>query len=236
MKLSKIYLALLGLGLSLHATILFQGFDDVTTLGAAGWVQTNNSSPLGATGWFQGNSLIPAAQSGAATSYIAANFLNTADPGAGGGNISNWLITPVVTLDNDEVFSFYTGTESPNSGFADNLEVRMSTNGSSTDVGTTATSVDDFSTLLLSVNPTLAPTGYPAAWTFYQITISGLSGPTSGRLAFRYFVPDTENNGDFIGIDTVNLDAVPEPGTAGLLMVGLIAGGAAYGRSRRNRA
>ena len=39
--------------------------------------------------------------------------------------------------------------------FADRLELRLSTNGASTNVGTTTTSVGDFTTLLLTVNPLL---------------------------------------------------------------------------------
>lgn len=62
----------------------------------------------------------------------------------------------------------------------------MSLNGASTNAGTTETSVGDFSTLLLDINPTLVPSGYPNAWTQYTVTISGVPTPTSGRLAFRY--------------------------------------------------
>ena len=54
-----------------------QGFDDITTLPGAGWVQTNHSTTIGTTAWFQGNSTVFPAQWGAATSYIGANFNNT---------------------------------------------------------------------------------------------------------------------------------------------------------------
>jgi hypothetical protein len=85
------------------------------------------------------------------------------------------------------------------------MEVRLSTNGASTNVGTGSTAVGDFTTLLTSINPGLVTGGYPAAWTEYTITISGLGGATSGRLAFRYFVTGGGPSGDnsnFIGIDT----------------------------------
>jgi hypothetical protein len=93
----------------------------------------------------------------------------------------------------------------------------MSTNGSSTNVGSTATSVGDFTTLLLDINPTYTTSGYPNAWTQFLVTISGLGGPTSGRLGFRYF---DENGGpsgarsDYIGIDTVQFSCtggIPTP-------------------------
>jgi uncharacterized repeat protein (TIGR01451 family) len=79
----------------------------------------------------------------------------------------------------------------------------MSTNFGSTDVGSTAASVGDFTTLLLDINPTYVD-NYPHAWTKYTVTISGLGTPKVGRLAFRYFVegggPDAARS-DYIGID-----------------------------------
>ena len=126
-----------------------QGFDDITTLPGAGWVQTNHSTTIGTTGWFQGNSAVFPAQGGAATSYIGANFNNTTSA----DTISNWLLTPPLTLQNGAVLTFWTRTvDAP--AFPDRLQVRMSTNGASSNVGTTATDVGDFTTLLLDINPT----------------------------------------------------------------------------------
>ncbi|HEY0977471.1 MAG TPA: putative Ig domain-containing protein, partial [Flavobacteriales bacterium] len=86
------------------------------------------------------------------------------------------------------------------------LEVRLSTNGASTNVGSSATATGDFTTLLLSINPTLVTNVYPQVWTQYTITLSGLPAPTSGRMAFRYFVTNggpVGSNSDYIGIDNV---------------------------------
>src|SRR5262249_14204700 len=126
--------------------ILNEGFDNVPGLGASGWATANNSSPIGDTGWVQCNSGIFGAQACAENSYSAANFLNAGVSGA----ISNWLITPELTLLNGEIISFYTRTD-PGSGFADSLEVRLSGAGASTNVGATASSVGDFTTLLGTV-------------------------------------------------------------------------------------
>jgi hypothetical protein len=83
-------------------------------------------------------------------------------------------------------------------------------------VGSTATSVGDFTTLLLSVNPDQNATGYPQTWTQYTATLSGIGTPTNGRLAFRYFVTDGGANGtnsNYIGIDTVEYElGVPPVG------------------------
>ncbi len=185
---------------SLFAQSFTENFDDITTLPGDGWFQQNNSSPIGTTSWFQGPGF--PAFNGAANSYIAANFNNA----AGTGTISNWLLTPVRTLQNGDVLTFRTRVFDNPTSFPDRLEVRLSTNGTSSNVGTLATDVGDFTTLLLSVNPSLTTTGYPNTWTLFTATVTGLSGPTSGRFAFRYFVTSggpTGANSDFIGIDNV---------------------------------
>lgn len=187
-----------------------ESFNDITTLVPGGWFMQNNSVPLGITGWSQG---VPPptgpfnSNSGATNAYITANFNNTT---GGTGTISNWLLTPNRTFRNGDVLTFYTRVPGVGTIYPDRLEVRLSTNGASTNVGTGAAAFGDFTTLLLSVNPSLSnanyPTGYPFAWTQFTITISGLPAPTSGRIGFRYFVTaagPTGTNSDYIGIDDV---------------------------------
>lgn len=75
----------------------------------------------------------------------------------------------------------------------------------------------DFTTLLLSINPTLLTNEYPEAWTQYTVTISGLPAPTSGRIAFRYFVTNGGSAGDnsnYIGIDNVVYTPTDDGGSA----------------------
>jgi len=184
---------------SLSSAQITENFDLITTLTGSGWFMQNNSVPVGSTGWFQGNPAAYISFNGATDSYIGANFNNT----TGANTISNWLVTPNMNLKNGDVVTFYTRTTIDNI-WADNLQVRMSTNGTSTNVGVGSAAVGDFTTLLLEINPTLALSTYPMAWTQYTITISGLSAPTSGRLAFRYYVPNggpSGTNSDYMGID-----------------------------------
>jgi len=216
--------------------VVFEQFDDITTLPGTGWVQINHSTDAGATGWFQGNGAIFQAQAGSSISYIAANFENnmngnradrrssriaqappppqpdtppspTPPPPPPPSTISNWLLTPPMTLQNGATMTFWTRTvDVPQ--FPDRLQVRLSTNGASTNVGTTEFEVGDFTVLMLDINPTLTTAGYPNVWTQYTVTVSGLGASTTGRLALRYFVPDggaNHPNGDYIGIDTVTL-------------------------------
>jgi hypothetical protein len=175
---------------------LDEGFDNITIL--PGWVMINHSEPLGLDGWFQGESSVFFAFDGAPTAYIAANFNNT----SGVGTISNWLLTPQVRLESGSTLTFYTRTEV--SQFPDRLQVRMSTNGASTNVGTGAFDVGDFTNLLLDINPTYTIGGYPETWTQFTVNVNGTAPGTLGRLAFRYFVENGGPDGtrsDYIGID-----------------------------------
>lgn len=168
----------------------------------------------------------------AAVSYTSSNSSST------NATLSNWLLTPQINgLKNGDTFSFFT-TTTPESAYADRLLVRLSTAGSSTNVGATTTSVGDFTTVLLDINPTLSVPGYPEDWTRYTLTVSGLAGPVSGRLAFHYFVTQggpSGANSNIIGLDSFSYTAaavVPEPASWALLLGGA-AGLLALQRRRR---
>jgi hypothetical protein len=201
-------LCLLSFG-STFSQAINEGFSNVAGLTAAGWNQQNLSTPIGSNpNWVQGDPVnMPfSANSLPANSFISANFNSV----VGAATISNWLITPMLNLNNGDVITFY--TRGTGSIYADNLQVRLSTNGSSTNVGASNISVGDFSNLLLEINPTLNAALYPAIWTQYTITISGLASPTTGRIAFRYFVPNggpSGTNSDLIGIDDFVYTPVP---------------------------
>lgn len=193
-------------------TVLSQGFDNVSALSGLGWVFTNNSAAPAGLNWFQGNSgIFPAAQ-GAADSYVAANFLSS---GATTGAVSNWLITPAITLDSSSIISFY--VRNGGEDFLDKLEVRLSF-GNGTDVGTTTTSVGSFTTLLGGYQSSVTPGG----WIGLSYGVTGLSSATTVRLAFRYIVDDVATAGNYLGIDSLNVTAaVPEPATYALMGLGV---------------
>jgi hypothetical protein len=181
---------------------LIQDFESVEGLPGFGWAVQNNSNPAG-NSWFQGNPTVFPAHQG--EGYIGVNFNAL---GSGSGTISSWLFTPEITIMDGSNFSFYTRTVD-GSGFPDRLEVRFSINGSSTNVGSSATSVGDFTTLLLTINPNLVEGGYPEEWTRYDLEIGDLGSTLTGRIAFRYFVTSggpSGANSNYIGIDTFVYD------------------------------
>jgi len=187
------------------APLLSEGFNDIGALPGAGWVLINDSAPPGASGWFQGTpgfGFFPAA-AGPANSYIAANFNNAAF----GGAVSNWLLTPELALFNGESLNF--ALRLLGDGLLDRVEVYFSDSGASVALG-------DFS--LLSAYSSDADTG----WIAHSVIVGGLAAPASGRFAFRYVVDDTRLNGNYIGIDSVSVapNAIPVPGTLGLVMLG----------------
>jgi len=210
--------AVAGLALHSSAQILAEGFESAT-FPPAGWVVQNNSTIIGTNGncWNRFTTTPWAPHTG--VGHAGANFNCT----SGANTISGWLIGPNVIFENGQRIRFWTRKGAVATDFPDRLELRLSTNGAGTFTGTTADSVGDFVTLLVSVNPTLVTGVYPTAFTEFTGIITGLPGPTSGRFAFRYYVTNggpTGANSDIISIDDVVLQLAPTP--AGVSVSGLV--------------
>ncbi|GAA4711514.1 Ig-like domain-containing protein [Nocardioides conyzicola] len=190
------------------AAVTTEGFESAVP---TGWTVKNNSAPVGTTTVLQGETTAFSAHDGPATSYAAMNYQSV---GSGAQpTISTWLITPRYTsLSNGDAWSFFTRKAPETLNYPDRLEVRLSTNGGCSP-GAGASSVGDFTTLLLTINPTLTVAVYPTVWTQFQGALSGITGGAkAGCLAFRYYVSDagvSGHNGDYIGIDTYSFDDQP---------------------------
>ncbi|MFN5184059.1 MAG: choice-of-anchor J domain-containing protein [Bacteroidota bacterium] len=187
-----------------NAQTINESFDNFATTISNGWIVKNNTTHPGSATWTQGTNFTPYGGAG----YARCNYQSI----TGSGTISNWLISPVRTFNNGDVVLFYTRTVDQPS-FADNLQLRLSTNDTSTNVGSDSVSVGDFTTLLLEVNPSLIAASYPNSWTLYVATVSGLTGPTNGRVALRYYVEDggpQGTNSEYIGVDEFFAGAAPQ--------------------------
>lgn len=153
---------------------------------------------------------IPNGQAGGANSFALVNYTSTSSTLTTGATISNWLFSPIVNVQNGDVVTFYTRIgKFGSAAYADNLQLRMSTNGAfTTDPAADPFAVGDYTNLLAEVNPNLDLTSYPTTWTQYSYTVAGLSGPSDVKFAFRYFVTDgglNGNNSDIIGIDSFSV-------------------------------
>lgn len=201
-KLSTGTLNLTGSATGLTCSGLSEGFDDVASLFSTGdWFQQNNSDGATADPWYQGFHF----PGGPSSGYIETYY----DIGEVGGAVSAWLLTPPLVLAPGASFTFYTiSLNWSDPPYADQLQVRLSTNGTSTDVGSTPTDVGDFTDLKLTINPDYTvppdPDAYPGTWTQYTVNITSadVTTATEGRIAFRYVLPNNTDYGYFVGVDT----------------------------------
>ena len=215
--------AVLAVGLcaaSSSAQALSEGFDQLTSF------QFNMSSPtyLG----LQSGAWWGYSPSGGAVSSPASGDPGFIAPQAGSGAAnfhytavgSCYLMSPVVTLENGMSISVWSRIRTTAWGGTESLKLQLSTSGSSL-------SGSSFTTTLLHIGVGSSDNsqGTPS-WTQYSATISGLSGPVSGRFAFLY----ETFQGYGWAIDTVTYGVAPAPGALALLGVAGLAG------SRRRRA
>ena len=215
-------------------------FNNVGDLSTKGWVFKNNSNPVGQAGWRQGRYesasvmqykfLAPEPFIGfqaynstnTPNDFVScdASCVNDAIGVAGRGDISAWLISPSVPMKNGDKIIFYTRAINDNNYPAyakDRMQVRANYFKGSTDVGTSATSVGGFDSLLVDINPGYIRNdpagnagnvpGYPRAWKRYTLTVANLpaAGVPNARFAFRYMAADA---GIFGGTTGANYPSV----------------------------
>ncbi|HLA55138.1 MAG TPA: choice-of-anchor J domain-containing protein [Flavobacterium sp.] len=250
MKKTLLLLSLaLAFGTAKSQNLYSYGFSGVTAdLTTAGWLRTNQSTLPGTTpalwqipaytpvvvsaaqqpnafsdaAYTTGQtSPIPNGQAGGGNSFTLINFQSTTSTASSGATISNWLISPVVNVQNGDVVTFYTRlgkySATGTASYADNMQFRMSTNGATSALPSGGPAgLGDFTNLLVEINPALNLTSYPTVWTQYSYTVAGLSVPTDVKFAFRYFVTNAGPNGsnsDIIGVDSFSVDR-PTAGTS----------------------
>jgi hypothetical protein len=201
-------------------------FDTVSSALGRGWKIINTSVPKGSSIWQQGGNIAPwfspFSSNGSYAGFIGADYESVQ---GGPGTISNWLISPVITMQNGDKISFYTRSWAQFDGVSDttdygnSLQVRVNVTNEGTNVGN-GDDVGSFSDALLVINPNVIPSStanpepyaYPTNWTRFEATVFGLNGPTKGRFAFRYYVPNAglcaTCNGNGVAIDKVEYQSV----------------------------
>lgn len=201
-------------------------FDTAKRAYDRGWRFINRSDLVGRRSWQNPdrNSGIPfLSWSGTGNGYLWADYLSTASDA---GTISNWAVSPELVMQNGDKIIFYTRSQlsflnGDSTDFVNRMQVRINKTtslncGDGTDPG-------DFTIPLLDINPfyyeflksafndpanplyNQVRQAYPHVWTRFEATVTGLSEPTKGRFAFRYFTELAGSNGraSSIGIDSV---------------------------------
>jgi hypothetical protein len=229
-------------------------FDTVASAIARGWRFENRSEPVGKGDWIQAysnrsrpyalvnakktvnsnnylGSILPAYSSRSNnTGYITTScYASAGTLPQGGGVISNWVISPIISMQNGDKIIFYTTAmdsvysydnlaeargESPNVlekvNVINRLQVRINLNDTSTECGRGVTpGLFDF--LLLDINPSYSLTAFPYfpvhGWTRLEAIVTGLKKPTRGRFAFRYFIegggPGSSEKGSIVNLDKI---------------------------------
>ena len=179
-------------------------FHQVYALDQNGWIFKDNTKSYynGTAAWTQGTSGTDkagvmygfSAYSGSADDYVysAISFPDSTTW------VSSWMITPVLSVKNGDVLSFYTRSDLGNVN-AERLQVLLN-NSSSSNVGDSIYSVGDFTTVLFDINAEQEQGTYPQNWTRYEYTFTGFAEKTERRIAFRHYV-EKAVHGKGVGID-----------------------------------
>ena len=186
----------------------------------SGWTFINGSVPVNEDRtWQEGSAsgdITAYSPRGSFNHFISANYESTS---SGQGIISNWAISPTVTMQNGDKIVFYTRSlvypeRDFYRDFVNRLQLRLNPHNTDADVGD-GVSVGSFDVLLLDINPEyeeynsdpdeFVTTAYPPEWTRFEATIAGLQKPVDGRFAFRYFLEEggSQANGSEVAIDSV---------------------------------
>jgi hypothetical protein len=190
-------------------------FDTMQMAFNRGWRWFNGSDPIGVTGWMAAPgppTMAAYSSKGTNTGCAFSDYQATA--GTNNGVISNWLVSPTITMQNGDKIVFYTKTAIDATNGTDwgcRLQLRHNKSediltGKGEDVGNFTETLIDINAAEEEHDPANpSPTAYPGGWTRFEATIWGLNGPTKGHFAFRYYLHGAGSNGagNGVGIDSV---------------------------------
>ncbi len=188
-------------------------FDTTSAALARGWKFINTSDSIGGGIWQQGGEVVPWFRAysnfGTNAGFIGVDYTSTR---AQSVTISNWLISPSVMMQNGDKIIFFTRALQINNGAGDftdygnNLQVLINPVNDNLNVGAGLDKGNYMN--LYEINPSLVYSSavnpvalaYPTQWTRFEVPVSGLTAPTRGRFALRYFVTNGGSNGNASGV------------------------------------
>ena len=203
-------MALAGTAMSAQAGVLLsEGFENMSSLAAKGWVFTDKSTPGGLThGWFQGDQSQFGAQAGSPYSYAAANF----NGAPAGGTLDAWMLTPIFDASHGATVSFYLRAGQAD-GYFDQINFGF-VNADGTLTGVPLTAIN------------AVPDG---DWVKYTTSVAW---NTLGSVRFAFQYTGSADTANYAGVDSLVISEVPEPASMALIAGGLLGLGAARRRSR----
>ena len=178
------------------STSFVEEFQDVPALYTKGWI-SETLIPSYGIDWVQG---VPPTsdKSGNIYGFPAYSYYAGKDEYILAGDntdssFSSWLITPIMSVRNGDKISFY--------AYGDDdrrcrLQVLMS-QSEPFSIGDTLNSTGNFS-VLLNI-PAQDAGSFPAVWTKYDYTFSGISGNMKTRIAFRHYTGGQSYAGGQVG-------------------------------------
>jgi hypothetical protein len=189
-------------------TSFTEEFADFSTLTTKGWLigEYSQADTVGTTAWTPG--AFGAVGKGDTVWYgfsaygdysFQSEYAYSYDPVIDSSlSISSWMLTPILTVKDSDRVSFYTRGDTTGI-YTNRMQVLLNKTGSSY-IGHDLNSVGDFTTVLMDINPTQAPGGYPTTWKKYEYIFTGISGKMDIRIGFRHYVIHP-TNARGIGID-----------------------------------
>ena len=195
-------------------------FDTISAAASRGWKFINRSQPIGPQDWVQGQTGNQVANITAYSSKATSNGFISNDYSAayslnvGEADLSTFVVSPSVILQNGDRIIFYTRETDSISRWADRLQVCYNNiDDGFTDLGR-GVDAGKYKTVLLDINPIMASgysyfasvpppspfdpsipyipdnaNAYPRTWTRFDVMVRGLDKPLRSRFAFRYFIP-----------------------------------------------
>ncbi len=167
------------------------GDNSLTGLQSRNWVVINQDGGGDSDPWFMGDNTVFNSFEGPSNGFVASNFSGANASGV----VNHWLISPLINASENDTLSFW--FRSPESSqFDDSISIYLALDGGST--------ISSFSINYVNANDNNNPRWLVPKnnWTNWQ----GLIPQTGNiRFAIQYYLEDADANGDYIGIDLIQV-------------------------------